>query len=150
MLTISIDRLGNLLDLASAVGATELVLTENEDVEAADGEAIGNLDEALGEDPAYQELLGTLEALTPDEVYQLLALALLTRHGSAPEEWQAMVTLARTTPAEKTLDELARTLLLTDEIELALEALGYVFDDEEDDAEDEAAEENKNDGEAAA
>jgi hypothetical protein len=73
-------------------------LVENEDVEAAGDEAIGNLDEALGEDPAYQELLGTLEALTPDEVYQLLALALLARHGSAPEEWQAMVTQARTTP----------------------------------------------------
>jgi hypothetical protein len=40
MLTISIDRLGKLLDLASAVGVTELVLTyEGVEENKNDGEA---------------------------------------------------------------------------------------------------------------
>jgi hypothetical protein len=98
----------------------------------------------LADDPAFGQLVEAVGRLTPDETGEVLALALLARNAASLDEWQAMVEQARTIPEETIADELLRTLLLTDELETALEQLGYLAeDDEEDEEEDEEEEEGE-------
>lgn len=130
MLTISIDRIGDLLDKASDVDVPQPVLGGDTDEEKAP--AVGGLAEALADDPAYRQFVEALAALTAGELYDLLALSLLARNDGSPDEWPTIAEEAREFPEETILDELACTLLLTDEIETALERLGYSIQDEED------------------
>lgn len=150
MLTIPLDRLLALLDKASAV---EIPVPASSEDETAGHETGAPLGEVLAGDPAYGEMMEAIGTLTPDEVYELLALGLLARNGAALDEWQAMVEQARATPEESAVDELVQTLLLTDEIEIALERLGYALDgdeegeEEEEDEGEEDEEENASDEE---
>jgi uncharacterized protein DUF3775 len=135
MLTISLDRLFELLDKASEVEVAEPV-----EAAASRMQTIDDLDLVLADDPAYREMMALLDALGPDEIYELLALGFLARNAAALDEWQAMIEQARAVPEDSVFEELIRMLLLTDEIELALERLGYSVvdgDDEDEEAEDE-------------
>jgi uncharacterized protein DUF3775 len=76
--------------------------------------------------------------LALDEIYELLALGFLARNAATLDEWQAMIEQARAVPEEDLFDELIQMLLLTDEIELALERLGYGVEDGDDEFEEEA------------
>ena len=145
MLTIPLDRLLALLDKASAV---EIPVPASSEDETAGDETDAPLGEVLAGDPAYGEMMEAIGTLTPDEVYELLALGLLARNGAALDEWQAMVEQAQATPEESAVDELVQTLLLTDEIEIALERLGYALDgDEEGEEEEEEEDEGEEDEE---
>ena len=136
MLIISLDRVAELLDKAA-----EVQLPEPADVDDVTEAAAEASDRALTDDPAYRELEESIAALTPDEAYDLLALALLERNSADLGEWQTMLEQARAFPAEELPAQLAETLVLTDDIELALERLGLVVDeDEADEVEDEDAE----------
>jgi Protein of unknown function (DUF3775) len=120
MLTISLDRLFELLDKASEIEVAEPAGAVISGIEPFD-----DLDSALADDPAYWELIELLDSLAPDEIYELLALGFLARNAAALDEWQAMIEQARAVPEENLFDELIPMLLLTDEIERALERLGY-------------------------
>lgn len=119
MLTIAIDRIDDLLDQAS-------------DVELdPDSDEQSDLAEMLADDPAYRRLAETLAGLTTEELYELLALSVLARSDAAADEWPAVLAEARSMPGETLRDEIARALLLSDEIETALERLGLSVPDEE-------------------
>lgn len=138
MLIISIERVVDLLNKAQRVELPELITLEDSaepPLEAADA-----IDELPADDPAYQALTSTVAALTPGEAYDLLALAFLEQNSAALDEWQAMIEQAREIPEEDVADQIVETLLLTNDIELALERLGYIAGDEED---AEAAEDSK-------
>jgi hypothetical protein len=139
MLTISLDQLVELLEKAAEVDIPETAITEDgaEEMSAEALEAI------LADDPAYGDLVQAVERLTPEETDEVLALALLARNDASAEQWQAMVERARAIPEEDATDELLRTLLLTDELETALEQLGYFAEEAEED--DEAPEEEVSD-----
>jgi hypothetical protein len=130
MLTIPLDRIMELLDKAAEVDVPALPVSEDETetVAVVNTEA---LDELLAEDPAYQALLDAVEALSPQELRELLALGLLARNDAGAQDWQPMIEQANAVPEDDTLDMLISTLLLTDDIEQALESLGYIEIEEE-------------------
>jgi len=143
MLTISLERVAELLDKAEEVELPEPAVRA-EGAEAAVGEAEA-VDELLADDPAYQALTAAVATLTASEAYDLLALAILAQNSADLDEWQAMLEQAREVPEDEVADQLVEILVLTDDIELALERLGYGVEDEdeaEDDAEDAGAEED--------
>jgi hypothetical protein len=146
MLTISIDRLDELLEQASDL-VFELDLADEEDgtetaVEVAD------LADTLGDEPAYQRFAATLAGLTTEEVRELLALGLLARADASAEDWPALLEEIRGLPEETLRGELTRALLLSDDIETALERLGIfaldeaVEDDGDEDDEDDEEEDD--------
>jgi hypothetical protein len=138
MLTISLDRVFDLLETASQVEVAEPAAATDSGMPAFAG-----LDLVLADDPAYREMMALLDALEADEIYELLALGLLARNAAALDEWQAMVEQAHAVPQESLFDELIPMLLLTDEIELALERLGYSVDEGEEDEDEEEDEEEE-------
>jgi hypothetical protein len=133
MLTISLDRLFALLDKAS-----EIEVAEPAEAVTSGLDAFDDLDLVLTDNPTYREMIELLDTLAPDEIYELLALGFLARNAATLDEWQAMIEQARAVPEEDLFDELIQMLLLTDEIELALERLGYGVDDGDDEFEEEA------------
>lgn len=152
MLTISLDRVIDLLDKAAEV---ELPAAETEIAPDGVSEAIvldaEELADVLANDPAYGALLEAVSRLTPDETDEILALALFARNAASLDEWQAVVEEARELPDDSAVGELMRTLLLTDELEVALERLGFLGGDEDDEAdldEDEESEEAEEDEES--
>ena len=80
MLTISLDRLFELLDKASEVEVAEPV-----EAAAARMQTIDDLDLVLADDPAYREMMALLDTLGPDEIYELLALGFLARNAGRTE-----------------------------------------------------------------
>ena len=138
MLTISLDRLVDLLEKAAEVDIPETAITEDgtEETEMS-AEA---LEEMLADDPAYGDLVESVERLTPEETDEVLALGLLARSDASAEQWQAMVEQARAIPEDVAADELLRMLLLTDELETALEQLGYFAEEADEDEEAPAGE----------
>jgi hypothetical protein len=144
MLTIPLDRVMELLDKAAEVEVPVLPIAEDETetIGIVDTEA---LDEVLAEDPAYQALVEALEALSPQELRELLALSLLTRNDAGAEEWQPMVQQAQAVPEDNTLEMLISALLLTDDIEQALERLGYAEAESDEEGEEEEEEEEEED-----
>lgn len=134
MLTISLDRVIELLDKAAEVEVPEMAFPE--DGAERKAEIGSELEEILAEDPAYGELVAAIERLSPGESGEVLSLALLARNAASLDEWQAMVEKVRSLPEAAIGDELLRILLLTDELETALEQLGYLADDEEEPEED--------------
>ncbi len=144
MLTISLDRLIDLLDKAA-----EVEIPESETETADDGVTeeveldADELAEILADDPAYSELVEAVSRLTPDEADEILALALFARNAASLDEWQAVVEQARDIPDESAADEVLRTLLLTDELETALERLGYLGEEDEEESDEEGEEEEE-------
>jgi hypothetical protein len=134
MLTISLDRLVDLLEKAAEVDIPETAITEDGAGEETEMSAEA-LEEILADDPAYGDLVEAVERLTPEEADEVLALSLLARNDASAEQWQAMVEQARAVPEAETTDELLRMLLLTDQLETALEQLGYFAEESEEDEE---------------
>jgi hypothetical protein len=132
VLTISLDRLFELLDKASEIEVAEPAEAVTSGIDAFD-----DLDLVLTDNPTYREMIALLDSLAPDEIYELLALGFLVRNAATLDEWQAMIEQARAVPEENLFDELIEMLLLTDEIELALERLGYSDDDDDEEREEE-------------
>lgn len=139
MLTISLDRVVDLLDKADEVELPEPAASA-EDAEAAIEETDA-IEELLADDEAYRLLTQAVAALTPVEAQELMALALLEQNSADQEEWPAMLEQARDIPAEEVSSELVRTLVLTDDILLALERLGYVVEEDDLSEEDEDSDE---------
>ncbi len=143
MLAISLDRLGDLLEKAAEIDLVPPVSTDDDDAATSSGEQMAVED--VIDDAAYQDLLQSLEALSPEEQYELLALGLFGRRDAAPEEWGSMLEQARALSDINIPEELARIMLLTDDIETALDRLEIDFDvdddeqldDEEEDIEEE-------------
>lgn len=145
MLTISLDRLVDLLDKAAEVDLPETAAAEELGEGAEDGAE--GLDEMLAEDAAYEDLVQAVERLTPEELDEVLALALLARNAASVEQWQALVEEARAVPEEEAVDQVVRALLFTDEVEAALEQLGDLeaeddIEELEEDAGDEVSDED--------
>jgi hypothetical protein len=134
MLTISLDQLVELLEKAAEVDIPETAITEDAAEEETEMSAEA-LEEVMADDPAYGDLVEAVERLTPEETDEVLALALLARNAASAEQWQAVLEQARAVPEEDAADQLLRTLLLTDELETALEQLGYFAEEAEEDEE---------------
>jgi hypothetical protein len=145
MLRISIDRIDDLLDQASDV---QLELDFDADEAAATAAEVAELAEVLADDPAYLRFVETLATLTTEEVYELLALSLLARNDAAADEWESILEETRSLPEESLRDELKRALLLSDEIETALERLGFTAADEDDEGDEDLDDEEGDDAEA--
>jgi hypothetical protein len=156
MLTISLERLSELLDKAAEVDPAEAVLVEEDDDELIADETTDETETAIADDPAYQEFVDLVESLSQDEIDEVLALGLLARNEAGTEEWQTMLAQARSLPEDDRLDEVVRMLLLTDEVEVALDRLGYdletegeEFEEEDEEDEEEETAEGKNEEEKA-
>ncbi len=132
MLTISLERVMELLDKADEIELPEPAL-RGDAVEAVVGDADA-IDELLADDPAYQRLAAAVAALAPGEAHDLLALALLEQNSAELDEWQAMLERARGVAEDEVADQILETLVLTDDIVLALERLGYIIEDDTPDA----------------
>jgi Protein of unknown function (DUF3775) len=149
MLTISIDRIDDLLDQAAEV-QLELELAGEE---AASEVETASLAQLFGDEPAYQRFTETIDGLSTGEVQELVALSALGRADTTADDWPEILEETRGLPEESLRDVLARALLLSDDIETALERLGifameYEDDDEEDDEdEDEDSDEEEKDEE---
>ncbi len=141
MLTISLDRLSDLLEKAAEIDLALPFSADEEETDATAAEEIA-IDDAI-DDPAYQELLQSLGALPPGEQYELMALALLARGDAGPDEWEAMLEQARALRDVDLVDELARVMLLTDEIEMALDRLGIDLEIDDEESEEDAEEEDQ-------
>ena len=144
MLSISVDRIMVLLDKAEEVSLLQPALADDE-AEAEDNEIDEPIDLLMDNDPAYQTLRESVAALTPDEAYDLIALALLARSAADLDEWQAMREQARVIPVAELSEEVLETLVLTDDIQLALEILGYGDEDEDEDEEASDTDEGEDD-----
>lgn len=144
MLAISVDRIMVLLDKAEEVDLLQPMLADGE-ADAEDNEIDEPIDVLMGNDPAYRALRDSVTALTPDEAYDLIALALLARSAADLDEWQAMREQARVIPVTELSEEVLETLVLTDDIELALEILGYGEEEEDEDVDE--RESDKEEGE---
>lgn len=142
MLTIPLDRVMELLDKAADVEVPVLPVVEDETEDGAIMD-IDALDDILAEDPAYQALIAALEGLSPQELRELLALSLLARSDGGSEVWQPMIEQAHAVPEDDRLDILVSTLLLTDDIEQALERLGYAEEESEDETDEDEEEEEE-------
>lgn len=141
MLTISLDRLGDLLEKAAEI---DLILPVPTDDDEAGTTAVEQMTvEDVVADAEYQDLLQSLKALPPNEQYELLALGLLGRNDAGADEWQAMLEQARALQEEDILEEVARIILLTDEIETALDHLGIDLDNDDDEPSEEGPEEEE-------
>jgi hypothetical protein len=147
MLSVPIDRITMLLEQASQVASTSV--DEAEESESAGANGV----EDFVDLPGYPELAAMLGDLTPEEVYELLALAAIGAGELAEDSWDAAIAQAQSVAADEAVLELARVLVVTDAIENALDRLGYTLseeedgddedEDEEDDDEDEDDEEKK-------
>ncbi|HUC69386.1 MAG TPA: DUF3775 domain-containing protein [Stellaceae bacterium] len=124
----------DLLEKAAEVDIPETAITEDGAEEETEMSAEA-LEESLADDPAYGDLVEAVERLTPEETDEVLALGLFARNGASAEQWQAVVEQARAVPEAEATDELLRMLLLTDELETALEQLGYFAEEAEEDEE---------------
>lgn len=137
MLSVPVDRITMLLEQASQVGS-EPAESEAETGEAETGEDFADL-------PAYRELTAMLDEFTPEELYELLALAAIGAGEIAEESWNEAVARAQSTAAEEAVAELARILVVTDAIENALDRLGYTVSEDDDEDEDEDDEDEDED-----
>jgi uncharacterized protein DUF3775 len=141
MLTISLERLSDLLEKAAAVElALPLPADDEEGGPFAEEEIVGEDDL---DDDAYRDLLQSLAALPREEQQELMALALLARSDVGSDEWESMLEQAGSQLGENPSDELARILLVTDEIETALDRLGIDSEDLEEDTEEGETEEDE-------
>lgn len=136
MLTIPIETITILLDQAVDV-----------DVGLDDDMAETAVDDGS---PAYRALASTLGELTPAEIYQLLAVAVIGDSDNAVDAWAPALEHAQSVAAEGAVDEVVRILVLTDAIENGLELLGYEVDfgERADDAAEEVDEADESEPEA--
>jgi hypothetical protein len=145
MLSVPIDRITMLLEQASQVGSE---VTDEVDETEIEGES---LDSATAEDfadlPAYRELTVMLDDFTPEERYQLLALAAIGRGDIGDDSWDAALERVQSVAAEEAVPELARILVATDAIENALDRLGYTFSEDDEDEEDDDDDEDEDEEE---
>jgi hypothetical protein len=132
---LTLDRLVDVLEKAAEVDIAEIAITEDGAGPEQTEMSAKTLEEILADDPPYGDLVEAVERLTPEETDEVLALALLARNAASAEQWQAVLEQARAVPEEDAADELPRTLLLTDELETALEQLGYFAEEAEADEE---------------
>jgi len=123
MLTIPFDKIAVILNQASDVEPAEVVAAEV--AVAFDGANDERSEDALTGAPGRQALVETLEGLTTEEVYELLALAELAAFDRDTDSWNAAVQRAQAIAAEDAIDRLLRSLVLSDAIEVGLDRLGY-------------------------
>ena len=127
MLIMPIERVAVLLQRAATVESEALDSDTGDLSEGLEDE----LDQMTLESGGYRALRDTLEAFTPDELQELLALAALGEDDEAEISWDEALEKAQAIAAEDALDELARILILTDAIETGLDRLGYDLDEED-------------------
>jgi hypothetical protein len=83
-------------------------------------------DAAEGPDPAYAELMATVEDLEPDQQVGLVALMWLGRGDYTLEDWQQALSDAGDSWTERTAEYLIETPLLADYLAEGLERLGFL------------------------
>ena len=145
MLSMPIDRVVELLEKAEEVEVPATIIAEGT-VELSDDDIATSLEEVLADDPAYEALAAAVESLVPQELLELIALSLLNRNAAEIEQWPAMLEEARGVAVEDASGTVIATLLLTDDIEQALDRIGYIdstSEDESEEAADESAEEEE-------
>ncbi len=144
MLIMPVQRVAILLEQAAAIDSDAL------EVAGAPDSASGGLDEVLADSPDYHDLWEALQALTPQEVPELRALAAIGESDDPESEWDWALEQAQQVGAEEALGRLARILILTDAVESGLDRLGYDVDldlDFDEEAEVEELEEAEERGE---
>lgn len=129
MLTISLERLSDLLEKAAEV---DLAVPAPNDPDEAGELTTEQMQTDIIDDPAYQDFRRSLTELSPGEQYELIALALVGRSDGGPEDWPEMLEQARAFREENIVDELTRIMVLSDEIEAALDRLGIGIDEDQD------------------
>ena len=124
MLTIPIERITLILNGASAVELTDVIESEVQAEAEAEETGDDSAEEAFAT-PAQRSLIAALQTLSPDELYELLALAEMAGFEGSPGAWDSAVQRAQTTAAEDTIERLVRILVLSDAVEVGLDRLGY-------------------------
>lgn len=122
MLVMPIDRIAVIIDQAADVDSSFDDENETEAAEAAD-----RAEEA--EESAEAVLAGMLDDLAPAEKYELLALTLFGESEDVDQSWATAVERAQAIDTDEALDKLARSLVMTNAIEIGLSRLGYSLGD---------------------
>lgn len=93
------------------------------DPEAVDEQGGGIL-ENRSQDTTDRELRGFLAALNEDELANLVAISWIGRGTYEPEDWNDVLSTARSERTNSTADYLLKTPDIADQLEAGLEALG--------------------------
>lgn len=123
MLTMAVEDINELLEKAALVD----IVAEDSDLD----------------DENYGALVDAVEALSPEEVHQLLTLDRLGHEESEAETWQDAAAEASSIPEEERLLALVDALVFAEAIEAALATLGYATEEDEEDEESEESEEDE-------
>jgi len=77
------------------------------------------------DDPVFQELKTTIDDLEPDQQVTLVTLMWIGRGDYSADEWDSAFELAGESWNERTAEYLIGTPLVSDYLNMGLEALGY-------------------------
>jgi hypothetical protein len=124
MVDVNPDTVRRLIALARAVHAKEAVVIP-EDASNPSGDWGAQVLASHADDLSAAEFLSIVEDLEPDQQQQLVAMMWLGRGDFVADEWDAAVEQAEDMWREGTGDYLLSHPLLSDELEAALEELGY-------------------------
>jgi hypothetical protein len=124
MLTIPIERITLILDRASEVEPADVIESELQAEAEAENAGNDSAEETFAT-PAQRSLIETLEALTQDELYELIALAEMAGFDGSPDSWTSAIQRAQATAAEDAVEHLVRILVLSDAVEVGLGRLGH-------------------------
>ncbi len=135
MLEVSLETVRFLILKAHQYDTETEVEPADSAAHALDDEALENLDEraedAVPEDPVYEEMKSFIDDMNEDEQVDLVALLWLGRDGASPDDWRQIRTEAAQAHNEHSAEYLLGTPLLADYLSEGLAQLGYSEEDGE-------------------
>lgn len=135
MLEVSLETVRFLILKAHQYDTATEVEPADSAAHALDDEALENLGEraedAVPEDPVYEEMKSFIDDMNEDEQVDLVALLWLGRDGASPDDWRQIRTEAAQAHNEHSAEYLLGTPLLADYLSEGLAQLGYSEEDGE-------------------
>lgn len=122
MLSIPTEKIEFLLNQAAIIESPIEKDEQSFDFDVAED----GWDERIADTEPYQALAASLEDLSAEELYELLALVELAKEDEAEKQpWNDLVGDFQDIPQDEAIKNLLRALIMTDAIETGLQKLGY-------------------------
>lgn len=127
MIEVNSDVAYRIVELAREFHAKEAVVFPHESDEG-DGDWAMQVLADHADDPTYEALKGTIEALDPEQQVNIVALMWIGRGDFYPTDWEEALAEARDRWTNRTADYLISTPLVADYLEEGLSLFGYSQD----------------------
>ena len=124
MIEVNSDVAYRIVELAREFHAKEAVVFPHEADEEGEDWAMQVLADHA-DDPTYEALKGTIDALDPEQQVAIVALMWIGRGDFYPTDWEEALTEARDRWTARTADYLISTPLVADYLEEGLSLFGY-------------------------